>query len=59
VLLNKFQHTTLPDSSAETTKFGSNFDQSMALTFVPSCEAKDKVLLLPGTMGYGVDGWQR
>jgi hypothetical protein len=38
----------LPDSSAETTKFGLNFDQSMALTFVPSCEAKDKVLFLPG-----------
>lgn len=29
----------LPDSSAETTKFGSDFDQFIALIFVPACKA--------------------
>jgi hypothetical protein len=29
----------LPDSSAETTKLESNFDQLMALIFVPTCKA--------------------
>jgi hypothetical protein len=38
MLLNKSQQTMLPDSSAETTKLGSNFDQSMEQTFVPSCK---------------------
>jgi hypothetical protein len=30
----------LPDSSAETTKLGSNFDQLIALIFDPACKAK-------------------
>ena len=29
----------LPDSSAETTKFGSDFDQFIAPIFVPTCKA--------------------
>lgn len=46
MLLNKFQHTMLPDSSAETTKFGSDFDQFIAQIFVPTCKAITYHLLL-------------